>query len=153
MEEVKAKSKLLPALCAVLLFGLGIGCGWLLFGTNRAQAAPEAGEPQPVSIRVSDGQVEWSQGNGWSSAGTLDALAAEDPYTPAAAWQAYPEPNSEAGGIFSVQRVPVSRPATSTGGGASGGGGGGGGGGAPATPSAPATGDGENIGWSSDVLD
>ncbi len=151
------KKVLLYVLCSVLLVGLGLGGGYLLFGRVAPQSKPEAAAPASVAVRISDGEVEWSLGNGWNSAGTLGELAAGDPYAPGLQWSEYPQPDAEAAPIFSALKVPVyvQTPAASGGGGGGGGGGApsGGGGGAPAGGGGATSGDGENIGWSGDVLD
>lgn len=130
--------------------------------------APGAARTGDVLVRINNGAVEWTAGSGWHNAGTLEELSAADPYAPPAVWEEYPSPQTalESGGdalppqfSFAAASVPVPtrRPASASAPAAAGGGGGGapaappsGGGGEPAAPSG---GDGEDIGWSSDILD
>lgn len=188
----------LPAVAAAAAFCVGAGCalGGVLDPLVRAAGGqpaamsaaqsvqdeapadtlpggPDTARTNDVLVRISNGMVEWTTGSGWHSAGTLEALSAADPYTPAAVWEEYPSPqtareNAEAAVqpqlSFAAAAVPVityrpTRAPAAAGGGDGGGGGGGGGGGAPApaptpTPEPPPSGgDGEDIGWSGDVLD
>ena len=193
----KAAKIVLPAAGAVAAFCVGVGCAFggvfgPLTGAAGGQPAamdavqtvqgtapdatlpgePNAAQTDDVHVRINNGMVEWTTGDGWRSAGTLEALSAADPYAPPAVWEAYPSPQAvlESGGdalppqlSFAAAAVPVYRPvrAPAAAGGSAAAAPSGGGGGAPAAPpsggggepAAPSGGDGEDIGWSSDVLD
>ena len=151
------KKTILLGGAAIMLFAAGIGNGWLLFHREKEEVA----EPE-IRIRVADGNVEWSTGGEWSQAGTLAQLQEGDPYAARASWGEYPAAENAAS-AFAIGEVPkaeepASRPSTPTkrpsrpsGSGNTGGNSGGSGTTQPpTTPSNPQ--DGEDVGWSDDLL-
>lgn len=150
------KTILLSGAAAILLFAAGMGSGWLLFHQEE-KAAPE----REIRIRVADGNVEWSAGGEWNQAGTVAQLQEGDPYAARASWGEYPAAESTPS-AFTIGEVPKAeepsrpstpskRPSRPSGGGNTGGNSGGGGAAqTPTTPSKPQ--DGEDVGWSDDLL-
>lgn len=158
------KTILLICAAAVLFFAAGIGSGWLLFHQEPAPAAA----PQ-IQVRASNGTVEWSAGAEWTLVGTLQQLKESDPCAAAAYWDAYPAVETRPAALFIGEvpkeekepdpvEPPTQYPSYPSGGGSSGGsesaGGSSSSGGEvappPTTPSTPQ--DGEDVGWSDDLL-
>lgn len=151
------KTILLSGAAAVMLFAAGMGSGWLLFHQEKEEPAE-----REIRIRVADGNVEWSAGGEWSQAGTVAQLQEGDPYAARASWGEYPAaentPSAFTIGEVPKAEEPASRPSTPSkrpsrpsGGGNTGGNSGGGGATqTPTTPSKPQ--DGEDVGWSDDLL-
>ncbi len=148
------KTILLSGAAAVMLFAAGMGSGWLLFHQEKEEPAE-----REIRIRVADGNVEWSAGGEWSQAGTVAQLQEGDPYAARASWGEYPaaENTPSAWIISDVPKVeeptsrPTKRPSRPSGSGNTGGNSGGGGATqTPTTPSKPQ--DGEDVGWSDDLL-
>ena len=148
------KTILLSGAAAILLFAAGMGSGWLLFHQDQ-EAAPE----REIRVRVADGNVEWSAGGEWKQAGTVAQLQEGDPYAARASWGEYPVAENTPS-VFSIGEVPkveeptsrpTKRPSRPSGSGNTGGNSGGGGTTqTPTMPSKPQ--DGEDVGWSNDLL-
>ena len=148
------KTILLSGAAAILLFAAGMGSGWLLFHQDQ-ETAPE----REIRVRVADGNVEWSVGGEWNQAGTVAQLQEGDPYAARASWGEYPAAENTPS-VFAIGEVPkveeptsrpTKRPSRPSGSGNTGGNSGGSGTTqTPTTPSKPQ--DGEDVGWSDDLL-